>query len=194
MDVSRPLRSREDDRRAASASRADSQVHVPFPCRNRAVRQDEGYPDPVKHDALSVVYCSVARAWSVLGERWTVLILREAFRGTTRFEAFQSRLGVGRTLLSDRLALLVDEGIFERVRYQVRPERYEYRLTAKGRELYPVLLALMQWGDRYLVDKPPVQLVHKACGQLAHPRMVCSHCAQPVGYFDLGAEYEPDAW
>src|SRR3954453_21959026 len=116
----------------------------------------------MKHRALDEVYCSVARTWSVLGDRWTVLILREAFRGTTRFDAFQSRLEVGRTLLSDRLSVLVDERIFERVRYQERPERHEYRLTAKGLDLYPVLLALMQWGDRYKVDEPRVTLVHNA--------------------------------
>ncbi|MGH2946095.1 MAG: winged helix-turn-helix transcriptional regulator [Solirubrobacteraceae bacterium] len=148
----------------------------------------------MKHDALSEVYCSVARTWSVLGERWTMLILREAFRGTTRYDAFQARLKLGRTVLSDRLALLVDEGILERVRYQERPERHEYRLTPKGLDLYPVLLALMQWGDRYKVDLPPVTLVHKACGEPAVPRMACSNCSEPIGYYDLRAEYQPDAW
>jgi DNA-binding HxlR family transcriptional regulator len=148
----------------------------------------------VKHDRLSEVYCSVARTWSVIGERWTVLILREAFRGTTRFDTFQSRLGLGRTLLSDRLSVLVGEGIFERVRYQERPERYEYRLTGKGLDLYPVLLALMQWGDRYKVDEPPVTLVHEGCGEAARPRLACGNCAEPIGYFDLRAEYAPGAW
>src|SRR5262249_16706174 len=100
----------------------------------------------MKHRALDEVYCSVARTWSVLGDRWTMLILREAFRGTARFDAFQARLEVGRTLLSDRLARLVDEGVFEREQYSFRPERYEYRLTRKGLDLYPVLLALMDWG------------------------------------------------
>lgn len=148
----------------------------------------------MKHDALSEVYCSVARTWSVVGERWTLLILREAFRGTRRFDAFQSRLSIGRTLLSDRLALLVDEGIFERVQYQERPPRHEYRLTQKGVDLYPVVLALMRWGDRYKVDEPPVRLIHKACGEATAPHMVCSHCAEPVGYGDLRAEYAPGAW
>jgi DNA-binding HxlR family transcriptional regulator len=148
----------------------------------------------VKHDALSEVYCSVARTWSVIGERWTMPILREAFRGTRRFDAFQSRLGIGRGQLSDRLAVLVDEEILERVQYEERPPRHEYRLTRKGRDLYPVLLALMKWGDRYKVDVPPVRLVHKACGHTAAPHMVCSHCGQPVSYGDLDAEYEPGAW
>lgn len=148
----------------------------------------------MKHDALSEVYCSVARTWAVVGERWTVLILRQAFRGTTRFDDFQRSLGLGRTLLSDRLRLLVDEGIFARETYQTRPERHEYRLTQKGHDLYPVLLALMRWGDRYKVDTPPVRLIHKACGHPAEPEMTCSHCSEPIGYFDLRAEYEPDAW
>ena len=148
----------------------------------------------MKHRALDEVYCSVARTWSVLGDRWTMLILREAFRGTTRFDAFQSRLEVGRTLLSDRLGRLVDEGVFERARYREKPERYEYRLTQKGLDLYPVLLSLMEWGDRYKVEDPPVRLIHKACGAEAEPHLVCSHCSEPVGYFDLRAEYAPGAW
>jgi DNA-binding HxlR family transcriptional regulator len=149
----------------------------------------------MKHRALEDVYCSVARTWSVLGDRWTMLILREAFRGTARFDAFQARLEIGRTLLSERLSRLVAEGVFERVRYSERPERFEYRLTEKGKDLYPVLLALMEWGDRYKVDgEPPVRLFHKACGEQAEPRLVCSHCAEPVGYGDLRAEYAPGAW
>lgn len=148
----------------------------------------------MKHDALERVYCSVARTWAVLGERWTILILREAFRGTTRFDAFQSRLQLGRGLLSDRLAVLMGEDILERIRYQERPERYEYRLTEKGLDLYPVLLALMKWGDRYKVDKPPVTLFHKDCAKPANPEMVCASCSEPVGYYDLRAEYAHDAW
>ncbi|MEA2290554.1 MAG: hypothetical protein QOD55_2551 [Solirubrobacteraceae bacterium] len=148
----------------------------------------------MKHDTLSEVYCSVARTWSVVGERWTILILREAFRGTKRFDAFQSRLGLARTLLSDRLGVLVEEEILERVRYQERPERYEYRLTQKGLDLYPVLLSLMEWGDRYKVDEPPVKLIHKRCGEPAEPHMTCSHCNEAIGYYDLRAEYAANAW
>ncbi len=91
----------------------------------------------MKHRALDEVYCSVARTWSVLGDRWTMLILREAFRGTARFDTFQSQLSIGRTLLSERLNRLVEEEIFERVRYSERPERFEYKLTRKGLDLYP---------------------------------------------------------
>ena len=99
--------------------------------------------------------CSIARTLEVLGERWTLLIVRDALLGLHRFDEFQESLGVARNVLSDRLSRLVSEGILERVRYQERPERFEYRLTAKGRELAVPLLALMQWGDRHLSEKPP---------------------------------------
>ena len=148
----------------------------------------------MRHDDLRHVYCSVARTWAVLGERWTMLIVREAFRGTRRYDVFQRRLAVGRNILSDRLQTLTREGIFARTRYQRSPDRYEYHLTEKGKDLYPVLLSLMHWGDRYQVDVPPVRLMHKACGQEAEPHLVCSHCGEPVGYGDLRAEYAPDAW
>jgi DNA-binding HxlR family transcriptional regulator len=148
----------------------------------------------MKHEDLRHVYCSVARTWAVLGERWTMLIVREAFRGTRRYDVFQRRLAVGRNILSDRLQTLTSEGIFTRTRYQRSPDRYEYQLTDKGKDLYPVLLALMRWGDRYQVDEPPVRLVHKACGETAEPELICSHCGERVGYGDLRAEYAPDAW
>jgi len=148
----------------------------------------------MKHEELGRVYCSLARTWSVIGERWTMLIIREAFRGTRRFDEFQQRLGVGRNVLSNRLGRLSDEGIFERVRYQQSPDRYEYRLTQKGMDLYPVLLTLMRWGDLYKVDDPPVRLYHKGCGELASPELRCSHCGEPVGFHSLRAKYAPDAW
>jgi DNA-binding HxlR family transcriptional regulator len=99
--------------------------------------------------------CSVARALEVVGERWTLLIVRDAFLGLRRFDQFQESLGVARNVLTDRLNRLVEEGILERVRYSERPERYEYRLTRKGRELDLALTGLRQWGDKYLSEKPP---------------------------------------
>ena len=148
----------------------------------------------MRHDDLNHVYCSVARTLAVVGDRWTMMIIREAFRGTRRFEAFQRRLRLGRNLLSNRLRRLTAEGIFERVRYTAAPPRYEYRLTAKGLELYPVLLMLMRWGDRYKVDEAPVRLIHKGCGHPAQPEVVCTHCGEPVEYHDMRAEYAPGAW
>src|SRR6266568_3948898 len=106
--------------------------------------------------------CSVARTLEVVGERWTLLIVRDAFLGLRRFEQFQESLGIARNVLTDRLNRLVEEGILERVRYSERPERYEYRLTQKGRELNLALTALRQWGDRHLSEKPPRLLRRKA--------------------------------
>jgi DNA-binding HxlR family transcriptional regulator len=105
--------------------------------------------------------CSIARALEVVGERWTLLIVRDAFLGLRRFEQFQKSLGIARNVLTDRLNRLVDEGILERVRYNERPERYEYRLTRKGRELNLALAGLRQWGDKYLSEKPPTLLRRK---------------------------------
>jgi DNA-binding HxlR family transcriptional regulator len=105
--------------------------------------------------------CSVARALEVVGERWTLLIIRDAFLGLRRFDQFQQNLGIARNILTDRLNRLVEEGILERVRYSERPERYEYQLTQKGRDLQIALAGLRQWGDTYLSDKPPRLLRRK---------------------------------
>jgi DNA-binding HxlR family transcriptional regulator len=99
--------------------------------------------------------CSIARALEIVGERWTLLIVRDAFLGLSRFDEFQESLGIARNVLTDRLNRLVDEGILERTRYNERPPRYEYRLTAKGEELRLALAGLRQWGDKYLSERPP---------------------------------------
>jgi DNA-binding HxlR family transcriptional regulator len=106
--------------------------------------------------------CSIARALEILGERWTLLILRDAFLGLRRFDEFHASLGVARNVLATRLARLVDEGILEQALYSERPERYEYRLTAKGRELGIALAGLRQWGDKYLSVTPPRLLLRKS--------------------------------
>jgi len=99
--------------------------------------------------------CSIARALEVVGDRWTLLIIRDVIHGLRRFDEFLDSLGIASNVLTERLNRLVDEGVLERVPYSERPERFEYRLTNKGRELGVPLLALMQWGDRHLSDKPP---------------------------------------
>jgi DNA-binding HxlR family transcriptional regulator len=109
--------------------------------------------------------CSVARALEIVGERWTLLIVRDAFLGRRRFDEFQESLGIARNVLTDRLNRLVDEGIFERILYSERPERYEYRLTPKGRDLQIALAGLRQWGDKYLSDKPPRVARRKSDGR-----------------------------
>ena len=105
--------------------------------------------------------CSVAKTLEIIGERWTWLIIRDAFHGLTRFIDFEQSLGIARNVLTDRLNRLVEEGIFERVLYQERPARYEYRLTQKGSDLATALTALRQWGDQYLSAKPAQLLQRK---------------------------------
>jgi DNA-binding HxlR family transcriptional regulator len=106
--------------------------------------------------------CSIARALEIVGERWTLLIVRDVFLGYRKFDEIQQNLGIARNVLTERLNRLVEEGILERARYSERPERHEYRLTRKGRELNIALTALRQWGDEYLSDRPPRLLVRKA--------------------------------
>jgi len=109
--------------------------------------------------------CSIARALEIVGERWTLLIVRDAFLGRRRFDEFQESLGISRNVLTERLGRLVDEGILDRVLYQEHPPRHEYRLTRKGLDLHLALTGLRQWGDRYLSDKPPTLLRSKADGR-----------------------------
>jgi len=137
--------------------------------------------------------CSVARTLSVVGDRWSLLILRDAFLRTRRFEDFQAHLGMTRHRLADRLAKLVAHGIFERVRYQEHPERFEYRLTEKGRDLYPVIVALVGWGDRWMVGAAgvPIELVHRSCGHVMMPTMNCPHCGDALTARDVTAQAGP---
>ena len=129
--------------------------------------------------------CSVGKAMEVLGERWTFLIMREAFYGVRRFSDLQRNLGIARNILSTRLQTLVGAGILERRRYQEDPERYEYRLTARGRDLYPAVIAIMRWGDEHLYDDaPPVELRH-SCGERADPVLICRHCNEPLHPHDV---------
>jgi len=128
------------------------------------------------------VPCSIARALGVVGERWTLLILREIFFGTRRFDELRRNLGIARNVLSGRLDHLTEHGVLEKVSYQNRPVRFEYRLTSKGRDLYPVLLALLQWGDRWEAGATPpsLTLVHTRCGAPVEPVMACGHCGDPL--------------
>jgi DNA-binding HxlR family transcriptional regulator len=137
--------------------------------------------------------CSVARALSVVGDRWTLLVLRDAFLGVRRFEDFQADLGTTRHRLADRLHKLVAQGILERVQYEARPARFEYRLTDKGRDLYPVIVSLTRWGDRWMAgrDGPPIELVHRRCGRTIMPTLTCPECGDPVGARDMRAQAGP---
>jgi DNA-binding HxlR family transcriptional regulator len=129
----------------------------------------------------------------VVGDRWTLLILRDAFLGTRRFDLFQARLGMTRHRLADRLRKLVEHGILDRVRYQDRPSRFEYRLTAKGRDLYPVIVSLLGWGDRWMAGEAgaPIELVHRRCGHQMLPVLSCPHCGEAVSARDMQARPGP---
>lgn len=126
--------------------------------------------------------CSVARALSVVGERWTLLILRDAFLGTRRFEQFQQHLGITRHRLSERLGKLVEQGVLVKVPYHERPLRHEYRLTRKGLGLYPVLMSLARWGDDWMSADAglPLEYVHRSCGKQTRPQLACSECGEPL--------------
>jgi DNA-binding HxlR family transcriptional regulator len=126
--------------------------------------------------------CSIARALEVVGERWTLLVLRDVFTGAHRFEEFVDSLGVARNVLSDRLDRLVDHGVLERVPYQDRPQRFEYHLTAKGRELLVVIMGLMHWGDRHLAGEagPPRIAEHCGCGGAVVEQLACASCGRPL--------------
>lgn len=135
------------------------------------------------------VTCSVARALSLVGESWTLMILREAFLGSRRFDEFQRYLHISPYILSERLGKLVAHGILERRCYHQHPPRYGYCLTAKGRDLYPVILALARWGDRWLAGQegPPLRFVHKDCGHTFTPVLTCSACGDAVEARDVRA-------
>ena len=135
--------------------------------------------------------CSIARPAALLGDRWTLVILRQAFNGIKRFEDFQSTLDISRSLLSERLGRLVEAGILRREPYkdEVRT-RDRYRLTEKGLDLYPVLMALREWGDRYMAeDGPPAEIRHRGCGGEPTIELRCSKCGEEVGA--RGAEGRP---
>jgi DNA-binding HxlR family transcriptional regulator len=138
--------------------------------------------------------CSVAQCLEIVGEWWSLLILRDAFMGVRRFDHFQSRLGISRNILNERLTRLVDAGVLRRVPYQDHPPRSEYRLTDKGRDLWPIITAMRQWGDRWQApDGPPIVVRHAACGHVADAVMVCEHCGDRLDARSVTAEPGPGA-
>lgn len=141
----------------------------------------------MKWENVGDLPCSVARTLSVIGERWTLLIVRNAFFGQRRFDDFQANLGLTRHVLAERLNRLVEEGVLRKEPYQAHPPRYEYRLTEKGRDLYPVLLALTAWGDKWKDEGRGAPLVfhHKQCGKVFTPVLNCSECGETVTAFDV---------
>jgi DNA-binding HxlR family transcriptional regulator len=137
--------------------------------------------------------CSIARAVDILGDWWTPLVLRECYYGVRRFEDFQKSLGIGRNILTQRLNRLVDEGVLVRRPYQEKPLRHEYVLTEKGRDFFPVLMAMVHWGDKWLADEagPPIRLHHTACDHDMHAEVVCSQCKEPLQLAETRAKAGP---
>jgi DNA-binding HxlR family transcriptional regulator len=137
--------------------------------------------EALSHEPTEAGACSIASALQVIGDKWTLLILRDAFRGVRRFDDFANDLGIARNLLTDRLGKLVSHGILAKIPYQTRPLRYEYRLTPKGVDLSPALVAFMHWGDKHHAhNDPPVVLVHDACGSPLDQVFVCWRCDQTL--------------
>jgi DNA-binding HxlR family transcriptional regulator len=149
-------------------------------------------PD-VKRSSLGDHPCSIARTLDVAGEWWTPLILRDVAYGVQRFAAIQEDLGISANVLADRLDTLVSEGILQRSVYQQRPERHEYRLTEKGADLIPALLALMQWGDRWAWagSRGPVRVLHEQCGHDVRVEVRCPHCERELAIRELRAKARP---
>ena len=131
---------------------------------------------------------AVELAVDVLSDRWTFLILREAFFGVRRYGQLQRNLGIARNVLAERLRKLVADEMFERVRYRTDPDWYEYRLTDRALDLYPVIVGLMRWADRHLTtgaETIEVRLTHRGCGAPTEPYLACSHCHEPVTGRDI---------
>ena len=138
--------------------------------------------------------CSVAQCLEVVGEWWSLLIVRDAFLGVRRFDDFQARLGISRNILNQRLTALVEHGVLDRVPYQDNPPRSEYRLTEKGRDLWHVLTAMRQWGDRWEAPAgAPLRMRHSSCGRVVKAVAVCSHCGEPLDRRSITVEPGPGA-
>jgi DNA-binding HxlR family transcriptional regulator len=138
--------------------------------------------------------CSIARTLELIGDRWTLLIIRDAFMGVRRFEVFQRSLGIARNVLTDRLDRLVEAGILRRELYQERPDRYEYRLTRKGVDLWPVIITTIKWGDKHVAEHgPPVLIRHKDCGGDIDQRLHCTVCGAELTPNDVYVERGPGA-
>ena len=149
----------------------------------------------MKRTSFKQMNCSIARTLEVVGEWWSLLIVRDAFTGLRRFEDFQENLGIARNVLSSRLAKLVKQGILEKRTYQERPKRFEYRLTEKGADLYPVIVTLMEWGNQWACAKggPPVVIVDRESSQVVDPVLIDGKTGQRLDPRRLRARAGPGA-
>jgi DNA-binding HxlR family transcriptional regulator len=134
--------------------------------------------------------CAVAGTLQIVGDPWTLLILSAAFNGVSRFEQWCERLGLARNVLAARLKSLVADGLMERRLYSARPERYEYVLTAKGQDAFPIIAAMRKWGNRHIYGQgnEPFRHIHGECGEHFEPAVHCAHCGEPAGPEDVSIE------
>jgi DNA-binding HxlR family transcriptional regulator len=148
----------------------------------------------VQRTSFEDMTCSVAQCLEVVGEWWSLLIIRDAFLGVTRFDDFQARLGISRNILTRRLNHLVESEVLRRVAYSDHPPRSEYRLTRKGRDLWHVITAMRQWGDRWAApDGPPLEIRHTRCGHVVTALPACSHCGGTLDVRSVTALSGPGA-
>jgi DNA-binding HxlR family transcriptional regulator len=151
----------------------------------------------MRHDDLLAANCAIARTGAVLGERWVIAIIRAAYFRAHTFEDYQRATGIARNILADRLGRLVDFGILERRTYALGEKRTlsEYRLTEAGLDLYPVIAAILAWGEKHtgLVHGAPTELVHRTCGEVTHALVVCDRCGEPLDPHDVDVRPGPGA-
>jgi DNA-binding HxlR family transcriptional regulator len=148
---------------------------------------------PAPAAAPAIPASAARRALTILGDRWTLLILRDAFLGVRQFSAWQARLGVTPTVLTKRLKRLCDEGVFERARFREVPPRVEYRLTAKGFDIYSIALMIVSWEQRWFPEKQRLVLRHTRCGHTTEPRCTCGSCGNEVTAREVGYRGGPGA-
>jgi DNA-binding HxlR family transcriptional regulator len=148
------------------------------------------YLVPMQRTSFSDFACSVAKTLDVVGEWWTPLILRDVFLGVTKFDLIQQDLGIPRKVLAERLTVLVDNDVLSRHAYRDGRTRYEYQLTDKGNDFITALIAMMNWGDRWLSEPngPPLQVLHSRCGGKVEAQLVCCNCGKTVAHDGLHTE------
>lgn len=149
----------------------------------------------MRRTSFADVHCSIAQSLEIIGEWWTLLILRDVFLGVRRFDDFVARLGIARNVLTDRLNTLVDAGVLERRTYDQARGRCDYVLTDKGRALWPVMTALRQWGDEWILGtgNEPVLVEHRDHGHLTTARMTCDVCGEHLDAHSVRAVAGPGA-
>jgi len=147
----------------------------------------------MRWDEIDDSLCSLARTLGVIGDRWTMLVLREAFLGTRRYDDFQGNLAAAPHIVASRLKKLVAHKVLEKRRYQDHPPRYEYRLTERGHELYPALIALIGWGEKWLKSEqgPATIRTHKGCNHRLHTVTTCAACGAAITARDVKAHLTP---